>query len=217
MDSMAAIRRLPIYVLADTSGTMEGEPIQQVQVGLKLLVDELTADPATMEVAYLSVITFGDVAQQVVPLTELSAFTAPTITAGGGRAFGDALRTLEKCYDREILKYVSENEKRDFKPIVYVMTDGKPTDEWEQITDDIGKLVRDGRKYAYIVALGMGLDADEAVLRRLTDNVILMRDITPGAMTKPFKGFGPPVRFKSGSERPDDIDGTPPSAPIFTP
>jgi uncharacterized protein YegL len=194
---------------------MAGEPIQQVQVGLKLLEDELKADPAALEVAYLSVITFGSVAQQVVPLTEVAAFNAPVIEAHGQTPFGEALRILEMCYDREIVKRASETEKGDFKPIVYVMTDGKPTDEWEKITDDIGKLVRDGHKYTYIVALGMGHDADEAVLRRLTDNVIIMKDITPGSMKKFFKYVS--LSVKSGSKRPDDIDGTPPSAPIFTP
>jgi uncharacterized protein YegL len=144
----------------------------------------------------------------------VAAFTAPRITAGGGTAFGEALRTLEMCYDREIIKDTSEEEKGDYKPLVFVMTDGQPTDEWEKITDDIGKLVRDGHKYAYVVALCMGHDADEAVLRRLTDNVMLMRDITPGSMKKFFKYVSQSI--KSGSKRPDNIDGTPPSPPVLT-
>lgn len=212
-------RRLPVYLLLDTSGSMMGEPIEAVRVGVKLLKEDLQSDPAALEVAYLSVITFDSVATQVIPLTEIAAFTEPVIQAHGTTAFGQALTLLESCYESEIIKYASETEKGDYKPLVFLMTDGRPTDDWEKITDDIGSLVRGGHKFNYIVALGMGHDVDISVLKRLTDNVMLMQDMKPEAFKDFFKYVSQSI--KSGSKKPDDLDGKAPSGPrsgpVFVP
>ena len=68
------MRRLPVYLLLDTSGSMFGEPIEAVKNGVQVLVSTLRQDPYALETAYLSIITFDSTAKQVSPLTELSAF-----------------------------------------------------------------------------------------------------------------------------------------------
>ena len=70
------IRRLPVYLLLDCSGSMMGEPIEAVRQGVKALLSELKGDPQALETAYLSVITFDSSARQVIPLTELMQFQA---------------------------------------------------------------------------------------------------------------------------------------------
>ena len=52
-------RRLPVYLLLDTSGSMSGEPIEQVKNGVQMLVASLRQDPYALETAWLSVITFS--------------------------------------------------------------------------------------------------------------------------------------------------------------
>ena len=71
------MRRLPVYLLLDTSGSMYGEPIEAVKNGVQTLISTLRGDPYALETAYISIITFNSVAQQVTPLTELSAFQQP--------------------------------------------------------------------------------------------------------------------------------------------
>ena len=51
-------RRLPIYLLIDSSGSMRGEPIQSVNVGLSAMLSALRQDPYALETVYLSIITF---------------------------------------------------------------------------------------------------------------------------------------------------------------
>ena len=70
------IRRLPVYLLIDCSGSMAGEPIEAVKQGIKALLSELKGDPQALETACLSVITFDSTARQVTPLTELMLFTS---------------------------------------------------------------------------------------------------------------------------------------------
>ena len=120
-------RRLPVYLLLDCSGSMMGEPIEAVRQGIKALLSELRGNPQALETAYLSVITFDSSARQVTPLTELMSFTEPQINASGATAMGGALRVLMECADKEVRKG-SEEQKGDYRPLVFILTDGCPTD-----------------------------------------------------------------------------------------
>lgn len=64
------MRRLPVYLLLDTSGSMYGEPIAAVKNGVEMLLSTLRQDPYALETAYISIITFDSTAQQIVPLTD---------------------------------------------------------------------------------------------------------------------------------------------------
>src|SRR4051794_14662539 len=98
------MRRLPVYLVLDVSGSMLGEPIEAVRNGLQLLLSTLRGDPYALETAYLSVITFDGEARQVVPLTELISFQAPDIQPGSTTSLGAALKLTRECIDREVQK-----------------------------------------------------------------------------------------------------------------
>ena len=53
------MRRLPIYFLVDVSESMVGEPIEQVQNGMRTIIQELRVDPYALETAFVSVIAFA--------------------------------------------------------------------------------------------------------------------------------------------------------------
>ena len=117
------MRKLPIYLLLDTSGSMHGEPIEAVKNGVDMLVSTLLSDPYALETAYLSVITFDSAAQQLVPLTELPKFQAPQLQAAGCTALGGALALLAQRIDTEVTTTTAE-QKGDWRPLVFIMTDG---------------------------------------------------------------------------------------------
>lgn len=87
----ALVRRLPVYLVLDCSGSMRGEPIQAVNRGIQLLVKTLQNNPVALETVWVSIITFSTEAQQLVPLTEVSLLQVPKIQAGGRTAMGAAL------------------------------------------------------------------------------------------------------------------------------
>ena len=110
------MRRLPVYLLLDTSGSMYGEPIEAVKNGVQVLVSTLRQDPYALETAYLSIITFDSDARQVAPLTELASFQQPNLEANGGTALGEALGLLAQKVDAEVTKTTAE-KKGDWKPL----------------------------------------------------------------------------------------------------
>ena len=71
-------RRLPVYLLIDTSGSMKGEPIESVKVGIESMLSTLRNDPYALETVNISIITYDREVKQLIPLTpidELQCFS----------------------------------------------------------------------------------------------------------------------------------------------
>jgi len=177
-------RRLPIYLLLDTSRSMRGAPIQAVNAGLHSLKAILLNDPSAIEVVYISVITFSTEAEQVVPLTGLLVFSPPELSAGGWSAMGAALRLLNEVLDREIIPNTPAR-KGDYRPLVFLMTDGRPSDGWKRASKALRK--RPHAKLANLIALGCGPKADMAVLAQVADVALSMEDTTAETIGPFFK------------------------------
>ena len=189
----AGSRRLPVYLLLDVSGSMSGDPIEAVRQGMKTLLGELKSDPQALETVWLSIITFGSTAQKVVPLTEMILVKEPELNASGSTALGGALRMLKDSIDTEVRKTTAE-QKGDWKPMVFLMTDGAPTDDWEGPADQ----VKNG-KLGNIIALAAGSNADGEKLKRVAGTVLKMADLQPGALQAFFKWVSASVSVSSVS------------------
>lgn len=173
------MRRLPVYILLDTSGSMYGEPIEAVKNGVQVLVSTLRTDPYALETAYLSIITFDSSARQLTPLTELAGFQQPEISASGCTALGEALSLLSDRVDTEVTKSTME-KKGDWKPLVFIMTDGEPTDDLEKGLSEFKK-----RKFGMVVACAAGQGANTQTLKKITECVVQL-DTTDSATIKSF-------------------------------
>ena len=148
------MRRLPVYLLLDTSGSMTGEPIEAVKNGVQMMISSLRQNPQAIETAFLSVITFDSTAQQIIPLTDLASFQMVDIKATGVTALGEALRLVAHKIETEVAKTTTE-QKGDWKPLVFIMTDGIPTDNWQSGLNELKKA-----KIAFTVACAAGSGAD---------------------------------------------------------
>jgi uncharacterized protein YegL len=160
------MRKLPVYLLLDTSGSMSGEPIEAVKNGVQIMVSSLRQNPQAIETAFLSVITFDSQAAQVIPLTDLSNFQMVDIKASGTTSLGAALKLVSTCMDNEVAKTTADT-KGDWKPLVFIMTDGIPTDDWQSGLSEFKS-----RKTQVTVACAAGTGADTNILKQITDNVV---------------------------------------------
>ena len=173
------MRRLPVYLLLDCSGSMFGEPIEAVKNGVQVLVSTLRQDPYALETAYLSIITFDSSARQASRLTELAAFQQPTLQASGCTALGEALTLVSQCADNEVVKTTPE-KKGDWKPLVFIMTDGEPTDDLNKGIAEFNK-----RKWGMVVACAAGSGANTDTLKKITECVVSL-DTADSATIKAF-------------------------------
>ena len=151
---------LPVYLLLDVSGSMEGDKINNLNEAVSEMIKTM-ADEEKMEVEILiSIITFGSDAHVHLTATSASQVEWSNLSASGMTAMGAALTmSKEMIEDKEI------TPSRAYRPTIVLVSDGQPNDTgWEQSMDDF---INNGRsKKCDRMAMAIGEDADENVLKR---------------------------------------------------
>ncbi len=188
-------RRLPIYFLIDVSESMAGEPLQLVEEGMAAIIKELKSDPYAIETAWISIIVFAGQAKTLVPLQEIIHFYPPRFPLGGGTSLGRGLGQLmyEMRRNRILTTY---EQKGDWKPIVFLFTDGVPTDDAQTAIDE---WKQNWQRAANLVAISFGDEADTALLGSLTEHVLLFKNTSADSYRQFFKWVTDSIKTSSQS------------------
>ena len=118
--------RCPCVLLLDTSGSMSGAPIEQLNQGLAALQSSLAEDEVALLRVDLAIITFGPV-QLAQDFVNAGQFTPPTLRAGGDTPLGGAVQlALDQLEARK--QIYRNNGLTYYRPWIFLMTDGQPTD-----------------------------------------------------------------------------------------
>ena len=176
------------------------------------LLDDLKGDPQALETVHLSVITFDNEARQSVSLTELMYFKMPKLRAHGQTALGEALHVLKDCISHEVRKNTAEH-KGDWKPLVFLLTDGYPTDKdvFQREIQDLSSL-----HAANIIACAAGARADTKFLKQITNNVLVMNNVSAGDMADFFAWTTASLALMSEKISTGAPINLPPPPPNFT-
>lgn len=190
-------RRLPVYILLDTSGSMRGEPIHSVNVGLQAMLGALRQDPYALESVYLSVITFDVHARVYLPLTPLDQvrLTDVEVPEAGATFMGAALWLFLEQYDKEVRRSTPD-AKGDWRPLMFVMTDGSPSD-LHAYRAAIPQLK--SRNLGTVLACAAGPKAKQDYLRELTDQVVTLDTMDAAGFSSFFRWVSASVAAGSSS------------------
>ncbi|MCK7553984.1 VWA domain-containing protein [Chitinophaga sedimenti] len=201
-------RRLLVYFLLDTSGSMHGEPIQALNNGFNGLISMLRGDPQAMDSLHLSVVTFDKDVKNIVPLTDLASFQPLEIKCpeSGPTHTGQALEMLCGLVQRELVKGSAER-KGDWRPLLFVFTDGKPSD-LQLYRSAITKVK--ALDFGLIVGCAAGPKAETSFLKELTNEVVRLDTTDANTLTTFFKWVSSSIEMGSKSKGTGEVAVLPP-------
>lgn len=179
------MRRLPVYILLDTSGSMFGEPIEATNVGLRAMISAMRQDPHALETVHVCIVTADHDAKVVLPLTPLDELILPQIVAprSAPTMMGLGLEAIVSLVRNDIRKTTAE-QKGDWAPMLFVMTDGSPTDI--AIYDRQASIIQK-MKFANIVGCAAGPKAKTEKLLQLTPHVVSLDNMDSASFGSFFK------------------------------
>jgi uncharacterized protein YegL len=155
--------RCPCVLVLDVSGSMSGRPISELNTGLKQLQKELAADPLASKRVEIAVVTFGPV-KVVHDFVSAESFQASRLEVEGSTPMGEAIHEALELVRLRKQQYQA-NGVAYYRPWVFLITDGAPTDDWRPAA----KAVKDGEANKALAFFPVGVEgADMEVLRKLS-------------------------------------------------
>lgn len=154
--------RCPVLLLLDSSGSMYGEKIRQLNEGLNTFKEDLNADHLAAKRCEIAVISFGPV-QEISDFVSVDAFFPPPLEAYGDTPLGAAItQGLDMLHRRK--ETIRQNGVGLYRPWVFLITDGTPTDEWQAAA----ALIREGEQKKSFAFFSVGVEgANFEVLQQL--------------------------------------------------
>ncbi|TWT76961.1 von Willebrand factor type A domain protein [Posidoniimonas polymericola] len=128
--------RVPCVLLLDTSTSMHGPKLDELNKGLQIYRQALLTDPLAAKRVEVAVVTFGGRVQTVVDFVTAEAFDPPTLNAIGGTPLGEAVSIALDMIEQRKDAY-RENGVAYYRPWAFLITDGEPNDHWKPVISRI--------------------------------------------------------------------------------
>ena len=120
--------RVPCILLLDVSGSMAGRPIAELRKGLEVYKMDLAADPLASKQVEIAIVTFGGLVKSTHWATA-DYFCPPQLVADGNTPMGAAIaQSIQMLKERK--ETYRSNGILFYRPWIFVITDGEPSDHW---------------------------------------------------------------------------------------
>ncbi|MBD7970422.1 vWA domain-containing protein [Paenibacillus gallinarum] len=213
-------RPLPVFILVDASGSMQGPKIDMVNNSLKEMVATLSNIEGAKGQIEISLIKISDYVEVIQPLDKVENIVLPQLVANGKTPIGKSvLKVLEMIENKSIVP------DRAYTPVIILISDGIPTDITREMYE-----VRPLNKHQYLewtpfekfhnsikskncmrMALGIGEDADFELLKAFInkENVPVIKAVEVPTIGKFFEWVTQTVSQRSVSANPNQFEGIP--------
>jgi uncharacterized protein YegL len=178
-------RRLLVYLLLDTSGSMKGAPAESIKVGIDSMVSSLKTNPHALDMLHLSIITFDREVNETLPMTKLEGLVLPEIKAIEINLsnLGMALEFLYQKCDQELVRS-TEAKRGDWKPLLFLLSTKEPSDlsKYREIIPKVKSL-----GFRHIVGCSAGQKANPEYIKLLTKKVVQLGNSDSHSFRQFFK------------------------------
>ena len=161
--------RVPVCLCLDTSGSMGGMPIDELNEGVRLFYEAIREDETALYSAEVSIVTFGGNAQCIADFASLEVQpNAPMLTANGMTPMGEAVNMSLDLLEQRKDEYKDRGVDY-YQPWLVLMTDGAPNGESSELSRAINRTVDlVNQKKLTVFPIGIGPDADMDVLAQFS-------------------------------------------------
>ena len=154
--------RCPVILLLDTSGSMSGQPIQELNRGLAAFKEDVIKDAQASLSVEVAIVTFGPV-RLTQDFVTIDHFTPPKLEADGVTPMGAAIEYALDLLEKRKQSY-KDNGVHYYRPWVFLITDGAPTDDWQ----GAAQRVREEEEKRRILFFTVGVEgADMITLKQI--------------------------------------------------
>jgi len=162
---------------------MVGEPIEALRTGVQSLVGALRQDPHALETLCLSLITFDREVSVILPLTSLEELQLPKIDCpdSGPTNLGMALKVLRERVEVEVRR---SGESRDWRPLLFVFTDGGASDR-QEFGRQVPEIKRLG--FASVIGCAAGPKAKVDDLEQFCEHVVRLETMDGRSLASYFQ------------------------------
>ena len=156
--------RVPICLCLDTSGSMSGEAINELNSGVKAFYDEVKQDEVAFYAAELCIVAFNNEAELVLDFANIERQSLPKLSASGATAMGEGVNFALDLLEQRKQEYKDKGVDY-FQPWLVLMSDGEPNGDKSELVRAISRanaLINEKKLTVFPIAIGD--ECDEAVL-----------------------------------------------------
>lgn len=145
--------RVPICLALDVSGSMSGDPLNEMAKGVEMFFDAIREDEIAKYSAEISIVTFGGIARKALDFYSIDRQEVPSFYADGATPMGEAVNLALDLLEHRKNEY--KNAGVDYyQPWLVIMTDGEPTDNISGAASRLSEMVASKKISIFPIAIG---------------------------------------------------------------
>jgi uncharacterized protein YegL len=145
--------RCPVLLLVDTSSSMSGEKIRELNQGLITFQEDVSRDAKASKRAEIAIVTFGGNVNLCLDFVTVDCFQPFTLSTSGDTPMGQGIEYSLNLIEQRKQTY-RNNGIQFSRPWLFLITDGAPTDSWNSASQKLHQAIRDKKLTFFAVGVG---------------------------------------------------------------